>query len=527
MPVPPHAQRSPPSRVATSARCSILLYETVDGAGKFRSPGANGRPNSTRIRAVGERLASKTLRNSALVVGARALAKLAVFAVVVLLVRHLGDERYGRFATMVVYVTLVGVVADLGLQTVFIRDVSRNRGEFRRYLSNLVGTRFALSVAALIVLAGALRLFTPVLFPYTIAAFVLLLTTSYSSLLRAVFYIRGRLIYEAVAIIAEAILLLALTLVAINRGATWDVFLWVYSAGYLFTCLFAIAIIRWRWKERIEARLDPTFVRRLLAAGVPLALGFTITTIYAQLDVVLLQVFKGFQMVGWYAAANRFVDAVAWIPQSAMGAVFPALSLVAATESRRLTFAYEKSFKMLAIIALPLAVGIAITADSLVQLAFGHGFDQSIPALRILAPSIALLFVNNAFIYTLTAINRQLDFTRLSLATLVVNIALNLVLIPLYGYLGAAAASTLTEAALFGGGLWLLRRQLAPLRVVGSSGRAMASAAVMGAVLYPIRLWPLAMVVIVGAAVYLAALFALRALDAEEWSILRSGLMAR
>ena len=81
---------------------------------------------------MGERLASKTLRNSALVVGARALAKLAVFAVVVLLVRHLGDERFGRFATMVVYVTLVGVMADLGLQTVFIRDVSRDRGEFRR-----------------------------------------------------------------------------------------------------------------------------------------------------------------------------------------------------------------------------------------------------------------------------------------------------------------------------------------------------------------------------------------------------------
>jgi len=476
---------------------------------------------------VGERLASKTLRNSALVVGARALAKLAVFAVVVLLVHHLGAERFGRFATMVVYVTLVGVVADLGLQTVFIRDVSRDRGEFRRYLSNLVGTRFVLSLAALLLLAGALRLFAPVLFPYTIAAFVLLLTTSYSSLLRAVFYIRGRLLYEAVAIVAEAILLLGLTLAAINRGASWDVFLWVYSAGYVFTCVFAIAIIRWRWKEPIEARLDPAFVRRVLAAGVPLALGFTITTVYAQLDVVLLQALKGFQMVGWYAAANRFIDAVAWIPQSAMGAVFPALSLVAATESRRLIFAYEKSFKMLAIVALPLAVGISVTADSLVPLAFGHAFDQSIPALRILAPSIALLFVNNAFIYTLTAINRQVDFTRLSLATLVVNVALNLLLIPPYGYLGAAAASTLTEAALFAGGLWLLRRQLAPLRVVGSTGRAIASAAVMGGVLYPIRSWPLAIVVIVGAAVYLAALFALRALDAEEWSILRSGLMAR
>src|SRR5437763_15884535 len=137
-------------------------------------------------------------------------------------------------------------MADLALQTVFIRDVSRDRGEFRRYLSNLVGTRFVLSLAALLLLAGALRLFAPVLFPYTIAAFVLLLTTSYSSLLRAVFYIRGRLLYEAVAIVAEAILLLGLTLAAINRGASWDVFLWVYSAGYVFTFVFAIVFISCR-----------------------------------------------------------------------------------------------------------------------------------------------------------------------------------------------------------------------------------------------------------------------------------------
>jgi len=52
----------------------------------------------------------------------------------------------------------------------------------------------------------------------------------------------------------------------------------------------------------------------LLVAGLPLALGFTVTTIYAQLDIVLLQVFKNFQMVGWYSAANKYVDAVAWIP---------------------------------------------------------------------------------------------------------------------------------------------------------------------------------------------------------------------
>jgi O-antigen/teichoic acid export membrane protein len=476
---------------------------------------------------VSERLASRTLRNSVLVVSARALAKLGVFVVVVLLLRTLGSERYGRYAAMVVYVTLLGVVADLGLQTVFIRDVSRDRRLFTRYLSNLLSVRLLLSVIALALLAAVLRLLSPALFPYTLAGFALLLTTSYSSLLRAVFYIRGRLVYEAVAIVAEAILLLALTLVAIRRQAAWDAFLWVYAASYLFTCLFVFGVLRWRWHERITIGLEPAFLRGLLAAGLPLALGFTITTIYAQLDVVLLQLFKGFQMVGWYSAANRFVDAVAWIPQSAMGAIFPALAILSAGDRRQLAFAYEKSYKMLAVIALPLAVGIGITADSLIHLAAPHGFDQSIPALRILAPSVALLFVNNAFIYTLTAINRQLDFTRLALFTLAVNMVLNLALIPPYGYLGAAAASTITEAALFAGGWWLLRRHLVPLSVFGSIARVLASAAVMGVGVYLIRSWPLAVVVAVGAAIYLAALLVLRALNAEEWSIVRSGLRAR
>jgi len=476
---------------------------------------------------VSERLASRTLRNSVLVVSARALAKLGVFVVVVLLLRHLGDERYGRFAAMVVYVTLLGVVADLGLQTIFIRDVARDRRLFGRYLANLLSARLLLAIAALALLALVLRLLSPALFPYTLAGFVLLLTTSYSSLLRAVFYIRGRLTYEAVAIVIEALLLLALTILAVNRHATWDTFLWVYSASYLFTCLFAYGILRWRWHEQVTIRFEPALLRRLLAAGLPLALGFILTTVYAQLDVVLLQLFKGFQMVGWYSAANRFVDAVAWVPQSAMGAIFPALAILSAGQRRQLAFAYEKSYKMLALIALPLAIGIGITADSLIHLAAPTGFDQSIPALRILAPSVALLFVNNAFIYTLTAINRQLDFTRLALVTLAVNLVINLLLIPPYGYLGAAAAATITEAALFAGGWWLLRRHQLPLSVFGSIARVLAAAALMGVVVYSVRAWPLALVVATGAVVYAAALIGFRALSAEEWSIVRAGFRVR
>ena len=384
-------------------------------------------------------LAQRTLRNSILVVGARALAKVAVFAVLVLLWRHLGAEAYGRFAAMVVYATLAGIAADLGLQTVFVRDVSRDAGAFDRYLANLLSVRLLLAVLALLLLAAALRLLSPPLAPFTLGAFALLLTTSYSSLLRAIFYIRGRLGYEAIAIVVEALLLLALTLYAVSRRASWDAFLWVYAAGYLFTCAFALALMLFRWHDRLTLRLEPGFVLGLLGAGVPLALGFTLTTVYAQVDVVLLQLMRGFQMVGWYSAANKYVDAIAWIPQSAMGAVFPALALL------------------------------------------GLG----------------------------------------------VNLVLNLALIPSTGYLGAAAASTLTEVALFGYGWWLLRRRLHALPVLRSILPVLLSGAIMGVVLITLRGLPLYALVPLGAAVYVAGLVVLRALDPQEWAIVRGGLLRR
>ena len=65
------------------------------------------------------------------------------------------------------------------------------------------------------------------------------------------------------------------------------------------------------------------------------------------------------------------------------------------------------------------------------------------------------------------------------------------------------------------------------MAVLGSVARVLASAALMGAVVYLVRWWPLALVVVVGAAVYLGALVLLRALDAEEWSIVRTGLITR
>jgi len=73
-------------------------------------------------------LAARTFRNTALVVTARLLSKVMVFAVILIAIRAMGNEgsgNYGRFPSLVVYAALVSIVADLGLRPLFTREVAK------------------------------------------------------------------------------------------------------------------------------------------------------------------------------------------------------------------------------------------------------------------------------------------------------------------------------------------------------------------------------------------------------------------
>src|SRR5207249_4515338 len=156
-------------------------------------------------------------------------------------------------------------------------------------------------------------------------------------------------------------------------------------------------------------------------------------------------------------------------------------------------------------------------------------FAQSEPALRILALGIVFLFANSAFYAMLNATNRQgLNAWATGLAT-VVAVALNLGAILLFGYLGASVATVVTEASLCAFGWWFvqLRRPELRLPVLRIGWRILAAGLAMGAVLYPLRGFPIILTVPAGFAVYAGAIFLLRAVDAEEWRLATSFIRRR
>ncbi|MBW3653223.1 MAG: polysaccharide biosynthesis C-terminal domain-containing protein, partial [Actinobacteria bacterium] len=101
---------------------------------------------------------------------------------------------------------------------------------------------------------------------------------------------------------------------------------------------------------------------------------------------------------------------------------------------------------LLGLLALPAAVGTVLLAQPLVSLLVGSGYEEAVTPLRILSVAVLFSFVNPLFTNILVAADLQRRMLWATLVAIVVNVGLNLVLIPAYTYNGAAAATVASEA---------------------------------------------------------------------------------
>jgi O-antigen/teichoic acid export membrane protein len=187
----------------------------------------------------------------------------------------------------------------------------------------------------------------------------------------------------------------------------------------------------------------------------------------------------------------------------------------------------SRFYKALLFIGWPMTLGIFVLAHPITRLLFSADFARSEPALRILALGLVIAFVNNAFIGALSASDRQSSFTWAAGWSLVANVGLNLALIPPFGYLGASWATVATEAVLFIAGWTLTARHIGRVPLVRLSWRLVLSGLVMAVRVLPMRDFggaSIAVPIVVGAGVYVAAAVMLKAVTSDEIRFARRAL---
>ncbi len=468
---------------------------------------------------IASRLGSRAVRNSLLVLSSRVISRLVALITVVILANHLGDAAYGRYTTMVAYSALVSVLADLGLNTLFTREAARQPERLGQFMATLLGGKAFLGLLAFAVLAVALTLAG--VGDLAIPGGFLLVATTYSALLRNTFYALGRLEFEAVAILLEIAIQAAGIVAGVRLGAGVAFFVWVYVASALGTALFAAAVIELRKLAALRVDLNMSLLQQWLRLSFPFAVGFLLTNLYFRADVPILQHFRPFQEVGWYTFAYKPFEALQFVPLAIQTVVYPVLAVYHRRSPGQLGPAYERFFKVLILLGWPLTVGTYVLVHPVGRLF--RLFPQSEPSLQILSLGIVFLFANSAFTAMLYAIDRQDRFAWSTGIAVVVNVGLNLILIPIAGYLAASATTVITEAAFSVAGWWFVARvyRLPWFRL---SWRILLAGIYMGVVLLPFAQHSIYYAVPVGIVTYGATVIALRAVQPDELRMFVRGL---
>jgi O-antigen/teichoic acid export membrane protein len=235
--------------------------------------------------------------------------------------------------------------------------------------------------------------------------------------------------------------------------------------------------------------------------------------------MVLLSIFRGDADVGWYSIPSKVTSALQFLPMAFMAALFPAMSEYFALDKERLKRTFEKSMHYLMIISLPLAAGVLVLAEPVVLKIYTAEYVNSILPLKILMVGLFFLFINYPVGYLLNAGNKQVTNTVNSGVTVLVSVILNIILIPKYGYIGAALSSLISTVVLFVLGLYWVPKivNYNPWYLIGNFVKALMAAGVMAGVIY--FLLPMVNFLIlipVGAVVYLGALFVFRGVNRQD-----------
>jgi O-antigen/teichoic acid export membrane protein len=183
-----------------------------------------------------------------------------------------------------------------------------------------------------------------------------------------------------------------------------------------------------------------------------------IANIYDRIDVVLLSALAGSLAVGIYAAPYRILSAIQILPFALMSALLPAISGMTGNENENDQQLCSRMTGFFYSLALFPVLVVTLLARPLVLLLLGNGFAESTPVLRILIWATIPMFVNFGLNTFLLARSHEKKFLRTTVVCAVVNIAANLILIPRFSYLAAAAVTILTEAVLLVQNVIIIRR---------------------------------------------------------------------
>jgi O-antigen/teichoic acid export membrane protein len=443
--------------------------------------------------------------------------------VTLILARGLGTSGFGVWSTLFAITQIASGIGELGLTQITVSRAAAEPDREPEWLGALLQLRLLVVIPTTLGSLIAVLLLAPsheaVVAGVLIAAVALV---GVPNVLSVVFQLRIRNDISMAILTLNSILWAGavITVAALSGGIV------AFAAAFLATTAITTALSTTLSLKLTSVRLRGVrkLWRPLLRVGIGVGIGGIFVTSYVKLDQILVLEFAGSRQAGLYGAAYRLLDSVQFIPASVMTTLFPLIAAAYATRREYAKELLQSAGEYLTMASLPIVAFTLVAARPIMIFLFGPPFAPAAPALPILAGA----FVSISFGYLVgnmvVVLELQRRFALYAAIGLLLNAALNVVLIPRYGFLAAAWVTLLTEFTVMGLSMRTVLKTLHMRPRLGRLLRTLAAALPMGIATWLARLAgvPLAGLAAIALVSYFSCLLALRALTIGELlSVLR------
>ena len=402
--------------------------------------------------------------NTAIEAGGKAAALLIAAASLALAARYLSPDGFGRYQLALAYFTVFGVAVDLGLTTILVRESSRNRAIEARLAGIVLALRLTASTVVMMVALAAAWLL-----PYDRAlrgaiaiAGVGVFCAWIQGPLAAPFQTRLRMMPVVAAELTGRLAGLAAMVIVLALDAGLSGVVAATSLAALITLVVTAFAVH--GVVPIQLVADRVAWRHVLAAGLPLGVAAALDILYVRIDVFILAIYRPFYEVGLYSMAYRVYELLLLVPGFFIRSLFPVLAREMAEGRTLIRQRIQRATFLVIAAGLPtVAAGVAL-APQLVRLVGGEAFAGATVVLRLLLAAVLFSALNSLARHIIIAGGEAGRAVWLYAAGLIINVAVNVALIPRYGAPAAALAMVASETAMLGGHLFLLTTRPFPGR---------------------------------------------------------------
>ena len=358
-----------------------------------------------------------------------------------LIAKTLGVEFYGQYIFVITFLAIFFTFSDWGINTVVVKELSGQKQISTEYFTKVFITRvlFAILICLLAFLTSVLFQLSKEVMIGVLVGLPMILGYTVNSTASIIFQAQLKYKFDfIIKAVYSGVSLLALYTVLTNTSSVW-IIISTSVLAWLISSFFSIYFIK-DYLELKFLKIDYKFSKTLIILALPIGIALIINTLLSQIDKLIIPSLLDFRQAGYYGLSYKGFEFLLVFPTFFVNSIF--IILANKLYNKKV---FDSSVKILIFTSIVLTFFSIVFASNIIRVLSSQDFSNSILPFQVLSLGLLIFFITALLRLQLIVEKKESLFFYIYFSSFILNLILNILLLPSIGIIGASFATILSE----------------------------------------------------------------------------------